>query len=191
MQSTHCTHLLDPPCWSSYFYSLKSCSANILLFLEQGSISASELATVIKESGQTATEAEVKDMLELVRIFAPSLLLSAIVFSVLQYSNPHPTLSILNRQSDTDGNGTIDFAEFLTMMANGLGPPEPPVLDTFKKQDKKGSGKIPAAELRTAMVSSLGDAYTAEQIEAMITKNGGADGDGNVNYLEFAKLLRA
>ena len=60
---------------------------------------------------------------------------------------------------DADGNGTIDFPEFLTMMARKMKDTdsEEEIKEAFKVFDKDGNGYISAAELRHVM-TNLGKA---------------------------------
>jgi calmodulin len=60
---------------------------------------------------------------------------------------------------DADGNGVIDFPEFLTVMARKFYPAdvsEEEVKEAFEVFDKDGNGYISAAELKHAM-SNLGE----------------------------------
>jgi|ERR1700722_5508391 len=56
---------------------------------------------------------------------------------------------------DADGNGTIDFPEFLTMMARKMRDvdSEEEIKEAFKVFDKDGNGYISAAELRHVMTN--------------------------------------
>jgi calmodulin len=56
---------------------------------------------------------------------------------------------------DADGNGTIDFPEFLTMMARKMCQvdSEEEIKEAFKVFDKDGNGFINAAELRHVMTN--------------------------------------
>ena len=56
---------------------------------------------------------------------------------------------------DADGNGTIDFPEFLTMMARKMKDTdsEEEIKEAFKVFDKDGNGYISAAELRHVMTN--------------------------------------
>jgi hypothetical protein len=64
---------------------------------------------------------------------------------------------------DTDGNGTIDFHEFLTMMAKNQKPKETDreegIRRAFKAWDKNGDGYLTLDEL-ALMMSELGEYYS-------------------------------
>ena len=62
---------------------------------------------------------------------------------------------------DADGNGTIDFPEFLTMMARKMkdSDSEEEIKEAFKVFDKDGNGYISAAELRHVM-TNLGESLS-------------------------------
>jgi len=61
---------------------------------------------------------------------------------------------------DTDGNGNIDFPEFLTMMSKKMkdSDSEDEIREAFKVFDKDGNGFISAAELRHVMTNLGGRA---------------------------------
>jgi calmodulin len=80
----------------------------------------------------------------------------------------NPTVSELQdmiNEVDIDGNGTIDFPEFLTMMAKKMQDTdtEEEIREAFKVFDKDGNGFISAAELRHVM-TSLGEKLTDEEV---------------------------
>lgn len=79
---------------------------------------------------------------------------------------------------DADGNGTIDFAEFLTLMARKMKTKdsEAEILEAFKVFDKDGSGKISATELRQVMIN-LGEKLSDEEVAEMI-READENGDG-------------
>ncbi|CAH1179956.1 unnamed protein product [Phaedon cochleariae] len=83
---------------------------------------------------------------------------------------------------DSDGNGTIEFNEFLQMMARKMkdGDGEEELREAFRVFDKNNDGLISSTELRHVM-TSLGERLTEEEVDDMI-KEADLDGDGEVNY---------
>ncbi|XP_053214781.1 calmodulin-A-like [Panonychus citri] len=92
---------------------------------------------------------------------------------------------------DQDGNGTIEFNEFLHMMSRKMKETdkEEELREAFRVFDRNGDGFINAAELRHVM-TNLGEKLTDEEVEDMI-KEADLDGDGLVNYDEFVTVLMA
>ncbi len=112
---------------------------------------------------------------------------------------------------DADGNGTIDFPEFLTMMARKMKDTdsEEEIREAFRVFDKDGNGFISAAGkmhflLHSActillahtqksptlsslfpelrhVMTNLGEKLTDEEVDEMI-READIDGDGQVNY---------
>merc|ERR1712224_383466 len=97
--------------------------------------------------------------------------------TVMRSLGQNPTEAELHdmiNEVDADGNGTIDFTEFLSLMAR-------------KMKDKDTNGFISAAELRHVM-TNLGEKLTDEEVDEMI-READIDGDGQVNYDEFVKMM--
>jgi len=92
---------------------------------------------------------------------------------------------------DADGNGTIDFPEFLSLMARKMKDTdtEEELIEAFKVFDRDGNGFISAAELRHLM-TNLGEKLTDEEVDEMI-READVDGDGQINYEEFVKMMMA
>jgi calmodulin len=72
---------------------------------------------------------------------------------VMRSLGQNPTeaeLQDMINEVDADGNGTIDFPEFLTMMARKMKDTESEdeIREAFKVFDKDGNGFISAEELR-------------------------------------------
>ena len=92
---------------------------------------------------------------------------------------------------DADGNGTIDFPEFLSLMARKMKDTdtEEELIEASKVCDRDGNGFISAVELRHVM-TNLGEKLTDEEVDEMI-READVDGDGQTNYEEFVKMMMA
>lgn len=85
---------------------------------------------------------------------------------------------------DTDGNGTIDYSEFLmaTMNEQQLMSKEK-LKQAFKMFDKDGSGTISKDEIKEALGSS------SEELVSKIVSEVDIDGDGEITFEEFEKMM--
>ncbi|XP_070537501.1 uncharacterized protein [Ptychodera flava] len=90
---------------------------------------------------------------------------------------------------DSDGNGTVEFPEFIAMMLRKKGEcdPENDLREAFKVFDRDGNGYISASELRHVMLN-LGEKLSDEEVDEMI-READIDGDGQVNYEEFVLIM--
>ncbi|XP_073047600.1 uncharacterized protein [Primulina eburnea] len=90
---------------------------------------------------------------------------------------------------DTDGNGTIEFPEFVDLMAKKMKETEADddLREAFDLFDQDRNGYISADELQQVMLR-FGEALTDEEIVEMI-READLDGDGQVNYDEFVKMM--
>jgi len=88
---------------------------------------------------------------------------------------------------DADGrsNGSIDFPEFLAIMATKYNhvKVEEDIKEAFRFFDRDGNGYITAYEFRQVM-ANIGERLNGPEIEFMI-READADGDGQINYEEF------
>ncbi|KAJ8895211.1 hypothetical protein PR048_000536 [Dryococelus australis] len=83
---------------------------------------------------------------------------------------------------DQDGNGTIEFNEFLQMMSKKMKGAESgeELREAFRVFDKNNDGLISSTELRHVM-TNLGEKLSDEEVDDMI-READLDGDGMVNY---------
>ena len=121
-----------------------------------GSISTKELGTVMRSLGQNLSEAEIKQMIEIV---------------------------------DEDKSGTIDFKEFLNLMARNMKivNKEEELLDALNTLDQDGSGKISKYKLRNIILKT-DKKITGEEIEEII-KTFDMDEEGNIDVQDFIQIL--
>ncbi|KAL3507785.1 hypothetical protein ACH5RR_033167 [Cinchona calisaya] len=96
---------------------------------------------------------------------------------------------LMDMISEVDADGTIEFVEFLNLMAQKAKETdtEEELKEAFKVFDKDQNGYISASELKHVMIN-LGEKLTDEEVEQMI-READLDGDGQVNYDEFVKMM--
>ncbi|VAH29596.1 unnamed protein product [Triticum turgidum subsp. durum] len=90
--------------------------------------------------------------------------------------------------ADVDGNGSIDYVEFITatMHRHKLERDEH-LFKAFQYFDKDNSGFITRDELETALIEhEMGDADTIKDIISEVD----TDNDGRINYEEFCAMMR-
>ena len=178
------------PCFLCCSYQIMRCEDMIL---------SQELATVMRSLGQNPTEAELQDMINEVRVE------NNIVFMRGNMDNNicrlQNIVSVCNDdiivKVDDDGNGSLDFSEFLQMMKvkvkENLMCED--IREAFRVFDKNGDGLvvrlrdsgecsdlnfryITCEELQTVM-KTLGERLSQEELEEMI-READIDGDGKV-----------
>jgi calmodulin len=152
------------------------------------------IVTEIKMADQLTEEqiAEFKEAFSLFDKDGDGTITTKELGTVMRSLGQNPTeaeLADMINEVDADGNGTIDFPEFLTMMARKMKDTdsEEEILEAFKVFDKDGNGFISAAELRHIM-TNLGEKLSDEEVDEMI-READIDGDGQINYEEFVKMM--
>ncbi|ETO30580.1 calcium ion binding protein [Reticulomyxa filosa] len=103
-------------------------------------------------------------------------------------------LADMIKEIDADGNGSVDFEEFKSMMAKQLSTHhdvEQELQTAFELVDKDHDGKLSAKDLKEAM-KSFGEDISDEEISDMIRF---ADQDNSsrefVNFESFKKIMLA
>ena len=92
------------------------------------------------------------------------------------------------REVDLNGNGTIDFKEFMCLMVKKMKDNDfdEELQEAFKVFDRDQNGYISSHELRHTM-TNLGENLTPEEVEEMIKED--LDNDQQIDYDEFMKII--
>lgn len=95
----------------------------------------------------------------------------------------------LMEAADVDGNGTIDYIEFITAtMHRHKIEKDEHLFKAFRYFDKDESGFITMDELETAMKDyGMGDEATIKEIISEVD----TDNDGRINYEEFCAMMKS
>ena len=98
-------------------------------------------------------------------------------------------LTKMTQDVDLDGSGTINFKEFLYLMAKIMNDDETEelLIEAFKVFDKDGNGFITSHELRNIMIH-LEEDLTPEEIEEMV-READINNDGTIDLEEFVKMM--
>eukprot|EP00092_Neocalanus_flemingeri_P062616 GFUD01075567.1.p1 GENE.GFUD01075567.1~~GFUD01075567.1.p1 ORF type:complete len:149 (+),score=63.10 GFUD01075567.1:51-497(+) len=114
------------------------------------------------------------------------------LLGVMRAMGQNPTEDELNNlvmEVDLDGNGTIDFPEFLEMMkqkANEVDQ-EADLMEAFKIFDRDKDGYIDMKELKK-VTNMLGSMLSKEEVDEFMAE-ADVDGNGKLDYDEFVKML--
>ncbi|KAH0706190.1 hypothetical protein KY285_010474 [Solanum tuberosum] len=127
-------------------------------------------------------------------IFSTGCITTKELGTVMRSLGQNPTeaeLQDMINEVDADGNGTIDFPEFLNLMARKIKDTdfEEELKEAFRVFDKDRNGFISAAELPHVM-TNLGEKLTDEEVDEII-READVDCDGQINYDEFVKVMMA
>jgi len=95
---------------------------------------------------------------------------------------------------DADGNGTVDFPDFLSLMSRKMKDTdtEEELIEAFKVFDKDGGGFIDAAQLRHVM-TNLGEKLTDDEVDEIIkeAEDPTKQSDGVIDFQEFVNMMMA
>jgi len=99
-------------------------------------------------------------------------------------------LAAIIAEIDADGNGIIEFPEFVDLMSRrpwGIQGSEAELKEAFSSFDKTGEGYVSAAEVRR-MLTTMGEALTDEELDQMMLQIP-KDGDGMIPYAECVRMM--
>jgi calmodulin len=147
------------------------------------------------DDAKTLTEVQISEFKEAFSLFdkdGDGTITTKELGTVMRSLGQIPTeaeLQDMINEVDSDGNGIIDFPEFLTMMARKMKDTdnEEDIREAFKVFDRDGDGFISAAELRHVL-TNLGEKLKGEEVDMMI-READIDGDGQINYKEFVEMM--
>jgi len=90
---------------------------------------------------------------------------------------------------DVNGDGTIDFDEFMEMMKKQAEHQDnsAELKEAFKIFDRDGNGYIDAEELKK-VVTQYGARLSLEEAEELLNE-ADLDGDGKLDYNEFVQMM--
>ncbi|KAL5262276.1 hypothetical protein ACHWQZ_G007858 [Mnemiopsis leidyi] len=96
------------------------------------------------------------------------------------------------KKYDTDGNGTIDFNEFIALSvalnSQALSGSEQAMAQLFAKMDADGNRSLSHAEIRSGIAAFTGKPADDAEVTALI-KQLDIDHDGEVSYEEFSNNI--
>lgn len=139
------------------------------------------------------TEAEYKDVFTLFDRDAEGNIKTTDVGTALRALGRNPSeaeLQKLIREIDPEGNGKIDFSDFLAISKlerDRKVDTEEEIQEAFKVFDRDGSGEIQTAELRHVLMN-LGEKFTEDEVECLLVE-AQLDAKGSVKYEELISLL--
>ena len=136
-------------------------------------------------------QAEYKQTFDMFDVDQSGRISSAELGKVMEQLGQHPSeaeLHAMVSEVDADGDGEINFEEFLTMLAKKENSENDEIKAAFEIFDKNQDGFISPTELRTVM-ESLGEVLTEADIDTMM-KGADENGDGQVSFDEFAVMMR-
>nr|XP_034377639.1 calmodulin-1-like [Arvicanthis niloticus] len=111
------------------------------------------------------------------------------VLLLLDQNQTEAELQDMFKEVDADRNGTIDFLEYLSMMAREMKDTDSQeeIREAFRDFDKDGNVYISAAELSQVLINLVVN-LTDEEVNEM-TREADSYWDGQVNYEEFIQMM--
>ena len=114
--------------------------------------------------------------------------LKALMNSIGQHPTDDEVADMISR-ADADGSGSVDFYEFVTLMAHKMASPgdDRGLRNAFALFDHSGDGFLEADELRRLMIN-LGENVTLDDINEVIRRVD-SNGDGVISEQEFVAAV--
>lgn len=96
----------------------------------------------------------------------------------------------LMREYDREGNGAIEYIDFLDIMTHKIQERDPveEILKAFKLFDEDNTGRISLRNLRR-VARELGENLSDDELQAMIDEFD-KDGDNEINENEFLSIMK-
>ena len=136
--------------------------------------------------------AEMKEVFNIFDVDGDNTISTKELGKVMNSLGQHPNeaeLRELIQEYDNDGNGTLDFPEFLELMAKKLKQidTEEELVEAFKIFDRDQDGLLTKSDLKN-IFKILGEQVDEEYIEKLIHL-ADQDGDESINFVEFCKMM--
>ncbi|KAI0020904.1 hypothetical protein F4780DRAFT_779127 [Xylariomycetidae sp. FL0641] len=93
------------------------------------------------------------------------------------------------KEVDLDGDGTINFNEFITMMTGQPYPPQEPYAEytkAWKEYEPSTNGSITASQFRQLM-AGMGEPVDDSEVENLLNN---VDGEGKLSYKDFLHFIK-
>lgn len=143
-----------------------------------------------KEMAYQLTEGQISEFKEAFSRFdkdSSGCIITKELGTVMRSLGQDPTedeLKDMINEVDGDGNGTINFPEFLKLMAWKMKVTEDELKIAFQFFEKDQNGFISTSELRHVMTNVGEKQLTDKEVDEMIR-----DAEGKINYEEFVKIM--
>ena len=159
--------------------SFKKLSSNYLLKKNMVSI----LSTKLKEEELVA----IKSLFDSVKGEDGMVAIDKLKESFMKMELSEVSAETLFQYMDQDGNGKIDFNEFITAAVEQFSYfREEELLETFRVIDLDGSGKLSKQEIKQVMKK---DKVSDETVEKLV-KEFDLNSDGEIDYNEFLQMMQ-
>ena len=167
-----------------------------------GTINFNEFLTMMElKRRQSRAEAELKEAFQLFDRDSNGLISAEELSHVMKNIDANMSdteIDEMMREADRDGDGQIDYAEFVRMMSPLESPVkrlieyfeklEADIRQAFRLFDRDSNGLISAEELSHVMKNNIDGKMTDNEIDEMM-READSDGDGQIDYREFVKMM--